>query len=228
MDIIAKNLQQLQQQIQAAEQLYHRQPDSVQLLAVSKQQTVSAIKTAITAGQNLFGENYVQEAVTKITTINNSALEWHFIGAVQTNKTALIAQYFHWVHSVDRLSIAKRLSSQRSPELPPLNICLQVNIDNEPQKAGVTLQELPQLAAEISHLPRLKLRGLMTIPAPKETFDEQRQAFRQLRLALENLQKSGLKLDTLSMGMSHDFTAAIAEGATIIRIGTAIFGRRVT
>lgn len=226
MNTIKVNLAKIQHQIDQAERLYGRQPGAVQLLAASKQQTVSAIAEAMAAGQYVFGENYVQEALPKIQQLHDPKLAWHFIGVIQANKTVAIAQNFHWVHSVDRLTVAERLSAARPADQTPLNICLQVNLDNEAQKAGVTLAELMPLALAVSQLPQLKLRGLMAIPAPQTDFAAQRAAFRQVRLALEQLNAQGLNLDTLSMGMSADFSAAIAEGATIVRIGTAIFGPR--
>lgn len=227
MSTIALNLAKIHQQITTAELQYQRVPNSVQLLAVSKGQSVTAIQQAIITGQRAFGENYVQEAIPKITALGQEQLEWHFIGAIQANKTRLIAHYFHWVHSLDRFAIAERLSNQRHPQLAPLNVCIQVNLDEESNKAGVRLTELPELAQAIVTLPRLKLRGLMAIPAPQVEEEQQRATFHKMYLALDQLQKKGLALDTLSMGMSHDFIAAIAEGATIIRLGTAIFGERL-
>lgn len=226
MNLIVENLIAIQSKIKAAEQQFNRLDNSVQLLAVTKQQSIENIQHAISAGQNIFGENYLQEALPKIKALADQNITWHFIGAIQTNKTRDIAKYFSWVHSIDRLSIAQRLNEQRPAELAPLNICLEVNIDNEPNKAGIMLEELPELAAKIKLLPQLRLRGLMAIPTTRENFIEQREPFKKLRLALEQLQTLGYQLDTLSMGMSHDFVAAIAEGATIVRIGTAIFGER--
>jgi hypothetical protein len=161
-----------------------------------------------------------------MTQLADCDIEWHFIGPIQSNKTRDIAAHFNWVHSVERLKIAQRLSSQRPAELPPLNICLQVNVSGEASKSGCSLEELPQLAAEVARLPRLKLRGLMAIPAPSDEFEAQRRPFRALREAMAGLQATGLELDTLSMGMSGDLAAAIAEGATMVRIGTALFGPR--
>lgn len=226
MNTIASNLTRLQQQIIAIEQRYHREPHSIQLLAVSKTQSVEAIQEAFAAGQKAFGENYLQEALAKIAILRPTNIEWHFIGALQTNKTKAIAENFSWVHSVDRLSIAERLNQYRPAHLPPLNICLQVNIDEESTKAGVKPKQLSALASQITQLHNLKLRGLMTIPAPRARFDEQCHVFHKLKLLLQELQLSGLKLDSLSMGMSDDFEAAIAEGSTLVRIGTKIFGKR--
>lgn len=225
-NIIANNFTTLKQKIAQVEQKYQRASGSVQLLAVSKGQSLENIRQALTTGQRAFGENYLQEALTKIKALVNENIEWHFVGAIQSNKTKVIAEHFDWVHTVDRLSIAERLSLQRPQSLLPLNICIQVNADQEETKAGVGLDELGVLAAQVAQLPQLKLRGLMTIPAPKQDFTAQRATFQKLRIALEQLQRQGLSVDTLSMGMSDDFVAAIAEGATIIRVGTALFGRR--
>ncbi len=181
---------------------------------------------AIDAGQLDFGENYVQEAQQKTGSINNNHLNWHFIGPVQSNKTRLISGLFHWVHSIDRYRVAKRLSESRSADMPSLNICLQVNISMEASKSGVTTEELPDLIEACSQLPQITVRGLMTMPEPTDNFSEQRKAFRTLRQAQEHLINAGYSLDTLSMGTSNDFRAAIAEGSTMIRIGTAIFGPR--
>ena len=224
---INDNLKHLLQSIIAAEQQFARKQGSVKLLAVSKTQPVEQILAAIQAGQLDFGENYAQEAMAKITAVQDKSINWHFIGALQSNKIKLIAQHFAWVHSLDNLQHAERLSTQRPQQLSPLNICIQVNVDDENTKSGISLTELPSLAHAITKLPHLQLRGLMTIPAPREEFVAQREPFRKLRLALESLNKQGLSLDTLSMGMSNDYLAAIAEGATIIRIGTAIFGARI-
>lgn len=226
MNHIVNNLLKLQQRIKHTESTYGRTSHSVQLIAVSKTKSVSMIEQAIAAGQIAFGENYVQEAIEKIIALEKYNLEWHFIGTIQSNKTKSIAKYFQWVHSVDTFNIAERLSKQRHPDLPPLNICIQVNIDEEKNKSGTSLNELTEVALAINQLPQLKLRGLMTIPAPRKTFIEQRKTFHQLNTAFQQLNKAGLSLDTLSMGMSEDFEAAIAEGATLIRIGTAIFGAR--
>lgn len=226
MNSIANNLTQLHERITEAEQNYGRAQGSVNLLAVSKAQPVTNLIQAIEAGQHIFGENYLREALLKIDVFKERNLEWHFIGKIQSNKTKAIAEHFSWVHTIDRLKTAERLNAQRPENLPPLNVCIEVNIDEEINKTGAKLHELAALALTITKLPRLKLRGLMTIPKIRHTFEEQREPFRKLRLALEQLQHQGLRLDTLSMGMSNDFVAAIAEGATIIRIGTALFGPR--
>ncbi|GAB4391918.1 MAG: YggS family pyridoxal phosphate-dependent enzyme [Gammaproteobacteria bacterium] len=226
---IAANLTHIHTQIIEAKNNFASKGQRVELIAVSKTRTVAEIEQAIAAGQRHFGENYLQEALSKITQLaHQQDLVWHFIGPIQSNKTREIAGNFDWVHSVDRLKIAERLSQQRPVNLSPLNICIQINIDNEPTKSGVTLGNLLSLAVEINRLPRLHLRGLMAIPRPQRELTLQRQCFRRVRSALESLQRAGLlELDTLSMGMSDDFVAAIAEGATFIRLGTAIFGERV-
>lgn len=204
-----------------------RNPQTVQLIAVSKTQPAQALADAYAWGQRAFGENYLQEALDKqIQLANLTDIEWHFIGPIQSNKTRPIAAHFSWVHSVDRLKIAQRLSEQRPVELPLLNICVQVNIDDETTKSGVSLAELPVLVAAISQLPRLLLRGLMAIPAATNNPAQQRAAFAKLRSALESLNAQGYGLDCLSMGMSGDMEAAIAEGATFVRVGTDIFGTR--
>jgi pyridoxal phosphate enzyme (YggS family) len=204
-----------------------RNPQTVQLIAVSKTQPAQALADAYAWGQRAFGENYLQEALDKqIQLADKMDIEWHFIGPIQSNKTRPIATHFSWVHSVDRLKIAQRLNEQRPPELPPLNICVQVNIDDETTKSGVNLAELPVLVAAISQLPRLRLRGLMAIPAATNNPAQQRAAFAKLRSALESLNLQGYRLDCLSMGMSGDMEAAIAEGATFVRVGTDIFGAR--
>jgi len=198
----------------------------LQLLAVSKTRPVEEIEAAYKAGQQAFGENYLQEALAKISALDKLSISWHFIGAIQSNKTREIANAFDWVHSVDRIKIARRLSEQRNPELEPLNICLQVNICNENTKSGVRHNEFTDLAREVANLPNLKLRGLMAIPEKVESLDMQRSIFRKMQQTMTELNQQGLDLDTLSMGMSNDMEAAIAEGATIVRIGTAIFGPR--
>jgi len=212
--------------IQAAEQKYGRPPGSVQLLAVSKAHPVSAIQEAVNSGQGAFGESYLQEALDKIGLLSDLTLEWHFIGSLQSNKTRPIAENFSWVHGISSVKIARRLSEQRPQHLPALNLCLQVNISQEPSKSGISPEETLTLAKEIITLPNIKLRGLMAIPAPVEDFEQQRAPFRKLRELKDQLCAQGLALDTLSMGMSDDMEAAIAEGATIVRIGTDIFGRR--
>ena len=197
-----------------------------QLLAVSKTRPVEEIEAAYKAGQQAFGENYLQEALAKMSALDKLSISWHFIGAIQSNKTREIANAFDWVHSVERIKIARRLSEQRNPELEPLNICLQVNICNENTKSGVRHNEFTDLAREVANLPNLKLRGLMAIPEKVESLDMQRSIFRKMQQTMTELNQQGLDLDTLSMGMSNDMEAAIAEGATIVRIGTAIFGPR--
>jgi pyridoxal phosphate enzyme (YggS family) len=228
MENIAENLNKTRSRIIAAEQKYGRAADSVRLLAVSKTHPPGTIRAAVQAGQRHFGENYVQEAVDKIHALAGLDLVWHFIGPIQSNKTRLLAEHFDWVHSLDRIRIAKRLSEGRPAGRPALNVCIQVNISGESTKSGVNPSDAVELASEILELPGLKLRGLMVIPAAAEDFNTQRQAFRQTRLLLEQLNKAGIGLDTLSMGMSDDLEAAIAEGATIVRVGTAIFGARQT
>ena len=214
-------------QIEHAAQQYHRASSDITLLAVSKTKPASAITDFYHAGQRAFGENYLQEAREKQQLLADLDIEWHFIGPIQSNKTKDIAEHFDWVHSVDRLKIAKRLSQQRPTHLPPLNICIQVNIDEEPTKSGATLKELPALVEAISRLPQITLRGLMAIPAKKDDITQQRTAFAKLAQANKNL-ATITPLDTLSMGMSGDMEAAIAEGATIVRVGSALFGARTT
>ena len=212
--------------IRAAEQRFQRPPGAVRLLAVGKTQPAAAIAALAAAGQRDFGENYFQEALDKMTELATLELEWHFIGPMQANKTRGIAEHFAWVHSVDRLKIAERLSAQRPDHLPPLNVCLQVNIDREPTKHGLDEADLAEVARAVATLPRLRLRGLMAIPAPATEFAAQRRSFARLRELRERLAGAGLMLDTLSAGMSDDLEAAIAEGATLVRIGTALFGPR--
>lgn len=225
---IRDNIQTIGERIRAAEQRFGRKPSSVQLLAVSKKHPSASIREAIDAGQTCFGENYVQEMVEKAAELanDNSNLEWHFIGPIQSNKTRLIASTARWVHSVDSLKIAQRLSEQKPADAPEINICLQVNISNETSKSGVQPEELAALASQIAALPGIRLRGLMAIPAPEQDFAQQRAVFAQVRALQEDLVAQGFTLDTLSMGMTDDMEAAIAEGATIVRIGTAIFGSR--
>lgn len=223
---IAIALQQVTQQIHEYAEKCDRQSTTVKLLAVSKRKPISAIQTAMTAGQRSFGENYVDEGVEKIQALEGESLDWHFIGAIQSRKCQLIAEHFDWVHSVDRLKVAKRLSDSRPPEKLPLNICLQVNLDNEDSKSGVSIDQVGELALACSMLPGLRVRGLMAIPAPRVDLHEQRKVFATLRDLLHTLQAEFPDLDTLSMGMSGDMEAAICEGATIVRVGTAIFGAR--
>jgi pyridoxal phosphate enzyme (YggS family) len=223
---IAENLRQIQQKIADYATKYSRPQNEVQLLAVSKTKSADLIRLAYEAGQRDFGESYLQEALGKMQQLQSLDICWHFIGRIQSNKTQDIASHFDWVHSIDRLKIARRLSEQRPPELPPLNICLQVNISNEDSKSGIQLGQLNELARQIEHLPGVKLRGLMAIPAKARGLAAQRDVFKSMLQALAGLNRQGMKLDTLSMGMSGDMEAAIAEGATIVRIGTAIFGER--
>lgn len=223
---LAARLQTVLAQIRTAEQRFQRPSGAVRLLAVGKTQPAAAIVALAAAGQRDFGENYLQEALDKISELAALELEWHFIGPVQANKTRGIAEHFAWVHSVDRLKIAERLSTQRPTHLPPLNVCLQVNIDREASKQGLDEVEVVEIAHMVAALPQLRLRGLMAIPAPAVQFTDQRRSFARLRELSERLVATGLPLDTLSMGMSDDLEAAIAEGATLVRIGTALFGPR--
>jgi len=226
MTTISSNLQAVRERVDAAARNCGRQVDEVSLLAVSKSWPASAVREAAAAGQRAFGENYVQEGLAKIAELAALKLEWHFIGPLQSNKTRAVAQAFAWVHSIDRLKIAERLGAQRPPGLPPLQVCLQVNISGEATKSGVALDELPALARRLAGLPGIKLRGLMAIPDPLADLVGQRAALRSMRAAFEALRNEGLPLDTLSMGMTRDFEAAVAEGATLVRVGTAIFGER--
>ncbi|MDG4552077.1 MAG: YggS family pyridoxal phosphate-dependent enzyme [Candidatus Contendobacter sp.] len=222
----ADRLHAVRDRIRAAERRFRRPSGAARLLAVSKTQPALAVAAMAAAGQTCFGENYVQEALEKMAELAPLALEWHFIGPLQTNKTRPVAERFAWVHGLDRLKIAERLSAQRPESLPPLNVCLQVNVDREPTKHGLDPADVGEIAAAVAALPRLRLRGLMAIPAPAVDFATQRQAFARLRILREQLAAAGLALDTLSMGMSDDLEAAIAEGATLVRVGTALFGPR--
>lgn len=226
MNSIQQNLSDIKNRIHEYEIKYHRPPHSVKLLAVTKKQSIEKIQQAINAGQTAFGENYLQEALIKINFFADSNIEWHFIGPIQSNKTKKIAENFSWVHSIDSFKIAKRLSDQRPSHLPALNICLEVNISHENSKSGVAADEIITLTNQVASLPNLKLRGLMTIPEIKNDFTEQRQEFHKLKLIYDELNSQKFSLDTLSMGMSNDLEAAIAEDATIVRVGTAIFGSR--
>lgn len=226
MKSIAQNLQCLYKQIIGAEQKYGRKTGSVTLLAVSKTHPSEIIRIAAETGQRHFGESYMQEAVRKIRELDDPRLIWHFIGPIQSNKTRGISENFSWVHSLDRFKIARRLNDMRPPSLPPLNICIQLNINGEITKSGIVPEQLPVLASQISKLPRLRFRGLMAMPAQFEDFEAQRGTFHKLREHFEQMQVAGYDLDTLSMGTTLDMEAAIAEGATIVRIGTAIFGPR--
>lgn len=223
---IARNLEDIREKITHLEEKYARKMGSVQLLAVSKTRPIEDIRTSFSENQHNFGENYLQDALSKIENMSNDKIEWHFIGPIQSNKTRQIAENFHWVHSVDRLKIAQRLNDQRGSEKTPLNICIQVNISNESSKSGIPAEETLALAKSISLLPNIHLRGLMAIPAATNDFKIQRHAFRLLRELKDEIQSQGIELDTLSMGMSNDMEAAIAEGSTMVRIGTAIFGAR--
>ena len=226
MTTIASNLQAVRNAMTTAAVKADRAAQEICLLAVSKTFAPAALREAYQAGVSCFAESYVQEALDKITALHDLAIEWHFIGPMQSNKTRMIAASFAWVHSVDRLKIAERLSEQRPALLPALQVCLQVNISGEASKGGVLPEQASNLAHAIAKLPKLKLRGLMAIPQPSDDIAAQRLPFAQLRELRDQLNREGLELDTLSMGMSHDFPAAIAEGATIVRIGTAIFGGR--
>jgi pyridoxal phosphate enzyme (YggS family) len=230
MSTIAHKLQAVDATIYAASKAAGRDPTQVKLLAVSKTFPAEAVLEAVAAGQHAFGENYLQEALDKIAAVAaalpSEQVEWHFIGPIQSNKTRPIAASFAWVHTVERLKIAQRLSEQRPAGLPPLNVCLQVNISGEASKSGATPEELPELARQVALLPNLKLRGLMAIPEPETDVAKQRAAFARVRALADQLRAGGIELDTLSMGMSADMAAAIAEGATIVRVGSAIFGAR--
>jgi PLP dependent protein len=228
MATIASNIQQVRTRIARACAAAQRPVQSVTLLTVSKTFSAEAVREAFAAGERRFGENYVQEAVAKVEALEDLRphIEWHLIGPLQTNKTRMAARHFDWVHSVDRLKIAERLSEQRPADLPPLSVCLQVNVSGEANKGGVAPAELPALAHAVAQLPGLRLRGLMSIPAPAADEAQQRAPHRQLRELMQQLQGEGLALDTLSMGMSADLESAILEGATMVRIGTAIFGTR--
>lgn len=226
MTTIRNNLQRVRERIVAACTHAQRPVTDVTLLAVSKTFGPDAVREAHSAGQSAFGENYIQEAVEKMTLLRDLPLQWHCIGPVQSNKTRLVATHFDWVHTIDRLKIAQRLSEQRPVELAPLQVCIQVNTDGGPTKAGVSPAEALALATGIGQLPRLRLRGLMTIPEPAEGFAAQRALHRRARLLLDQLNAAGLGLDTLSMGMTADLEAAVDAGSTLVRVGTAIFGGR--
>jgi pyridoxal phosphate enzyme (YggS family) len=223
---VTENLRKIRDLLAKATVDAGRSAETVQLLAVSKKQPLSSIIEAAAAGQRDFGENQVAEGIDKIATLGDNKLVWHFIGHLQTNKTRAVAEHFDWVHSVDRLKTARRLSDQRPASLPQLNVCIQVNVDNEPGKSGVAADTTLDIAREILELPRLRLRGLMCLPAIRHGFEEQREPFRQLRRLADQLGANGISTDTLSMGMSADFRAAIFEGSTMVRLGTAIFGAR--
>ena len=219
-------LQQVCREVAEAERQFGREPGSIKLLAVSKTRNAGDVLALAQLGVSDFGENYVQEARAKIGQLSGHSLTWHFIGPVQSNKTRQIAECFDWVHSVDRIKVAHRLNAARPADLPPLNICIQVNVDAESTKSGIGPDEVEQLAEQLLPFPRLTLRGLMALPAPTDDFAEQRHGFLRTRRLQEQLMDKGYRLDTLSMGTTNDMRAAIAEGATIIRIGTALFGPR--
>ena len=226
MSAIADNLQAVHARISNAAAAVGRSPESVRLLAVSKTWPLACVLDAAEAGQRAFGENYVQEGIEKIAAVSGRNLEWHFIGPLQSNKTKPVAEHFDWVHSINRLKIAERLSAQRPAYLAPLQVCVQINVSGEASKSGCAPDEALALCRAVAALPGLQLRGLMAIPEPTDDLQAQRIPFRKLRELREQICAAGLPLDTLSMGMSHDLEAAVAEGATIVRIGTAIFGER--
>lgn len=231
MSTLTKQLTKVLSQIEQAATAAHRDKHEIKLLAVSKTKPAEQIKLAYVAGQRRFGENYVQEGIEKIQALRQDAeitqpIEWHFIGPLQSNKSKLVAEHFDWVQSIDRLKIAQRLSNQRPAELPPLNICLQVNISGEASKSGTTLSQVIELASQVSELPQLKLRGIMAIPAPSDDVNELNNSFAQLHRLYLQLQQTYPDMDTLSMGMSDDMNVAIANGSTMVRVGTAIFGAR--
>jgi len=228
MTSIQTRLKSIQQRIEQTAMQFNRPVEEIQLLAVSKTRPAADIQEALAAGQRQFGESYLQEALEKIQQLSNSQAIWHFIGRIQSNKTRTIAENFDWVHSLYSVKHAQRLNSQRPDHLPPLKICLQINLDREETKGGIPPNEAAALVASIRELPRLQLQGLMTLPAPSADFEQQRLPFRALRELRDQLATHDLPLETLSMGMSDDLEAAIAEGATIVRIGTAIFGPRNT
>ena len=228
MTMIAANLHQVRARIVTACAAADRDPAGVQLLAVSKTFPAEAVREALAAGQTAFGENYVQEGVAKIEALADvrAQLVWHCIGPLQSNKTRVVAEHFDWVHSIDRLKIAERLSQQRPDGLPPLQVCLQVNVDGGANKSGVSAGEALALAQAVASLPRLRLRGLMAIPEPAPDFDAQRALFLRAAAVFEEIRAAGIALDTLSLGMSADLEAAVAAGSTLVRVGTAIFGQR--
>ncbi len=226
MDGLEHRYRTIKERIAVAAQKYGRDVSTIQLLAVSKTWPAEPVATLAQWGQQHFAENYLQEAVPKIRKLASSNLCWHFIGALQSNKTNIIANHFDWVHTLARFKQAQRLNDQRAEHSPPLKVCIQVNMTNETTKGGVTIDQLNELAFQIAELPRLQLKGLMAIPQKTDNFKQQREQFASLRCAAESLNNAGLTLDTLSMGMSSDMEAAIAEGATLLRIGTAIFGSR--
>lgn len=221
-----KTRSEIQSEITRLAVKYQRTDNDISLLAVSKTRSATEIESLINQGQLCFGENYLQEAIEKIEALKEHDLEWHYIGKIQSNKTRMIATHFDWVHTVDRLKIAQRLNDQRPAELAPIKICLQVNSSGETSKGGIDFDALPALANEVNQLENIELRGLMTLPAPADELEQQRLPFRAVKAAFDSLRQQGVDLDTLSMGTTNDFEAAIAEGATMIRIGTALFGAR--
>ncbi|VAX12401.1 UPF0001 protein YggS [hydrothermal vent metagenome] len=225
MNTIAQRLAQIRARITQAEQRYQRPPGSVKLLAVSKTRPLAELQNLNNLGQSSFAENYLQDALPKIAKLN-SAIVWHFIGPLQSNKTRPVAEHFHWLHTLERLKIARRLNDQRPTDLPPLNVCIQVNISADPNKSGLAADATEDLAHELAALPHLRLRGLMTLPRRHNDFEQQRQPFRELHELYIRLCQQGFELDTLSMGMTDDLEAAIAEGSTLVRIGTGLFGPR--
>jgi len=225
MNTIAQRLAQIRARIRQAEQRYQRPPGSVELLAVSKTRPLTDLQTLNERGQQAFAENYLQDALPKIAALNGK-ISWHFIGPLQSNKTRQVAEHFHWLHTLERLKIARRLNDQRPTGLPPLNVCIQVNISADPDKSGLMPEAAETFAHELAALPRLRLRGLMTLPRQQSDFALQRQPFRELHALYTQLCRHGFELDTLSMGMSRDLEAAIAEGSTLVRIGTGLFGPR--
>ena len=226
MTTIRDNLQRVHERVAAACAAAHRNVNEVTLLAVSKTFGPEAVREAFAAGQTAFGENYIQEAVEKIGLLADLPLQWHCIGPIQSNKTRLVASHFHWAHTVDRLKVAQRLSEQRPAHLEALQVCIQVNIDGGPTKAGVAPGEVAALARDVALLPRIALRGLMTIPEPAADFAAQKAIHARARALFDDLRADGIAMDTLSMGMTADLEAAIAAGSTMVRIGTAIFGGR--
>ncbi len=225
MNTIAQRLAQIRARITQAEQRYQRPSGSVKLLAVSKTRPLTELQILNERGQQAFAENYLQDALPKIAKLNDTII-WHFIGPLQSNKTRPVAEHFHWLHTLERLKIARRLNDQRPASLPPLNVCIQVNISADPDKSGLPPEAAEALAHELTALPRLRLRGLMTLPHQQSDFEQQRQPFKELHELYAQLCRHGFELDTLSMGMTRDLEAAIAEGSTLVRIGTGLFGSR--
>ncbi len=229
MSSINTRIQSVRERVRMAARESGRNENDILLLAVTKTHDMTAIKEAMDCGIFCFGENYVQEGVEKISKVTNAPIEWHFLGPLQSNKTRIVAYHFDWVHSLDRIKVAERLSKQRPPTLPPLNVCIQVNLDNQPTKTGLQSNTVASMIHHIISLPQIKVRGLMAIPEPRQTHNEQRKIFAQLSCLKEEINirlDKSQKLDTLSMGMSSDLEAAIQEGSTIVRVGTDIFGPR--